>query len=421
MIFFLSRFNKTKFIEDISYTTFSKIVSVIVGFIIKIVIARLLTKEDFGIISVLTSISAYFDMIADFSTHSITQRNIINNKEDCSKHYFIYVNTKIITMLISVVLFVITAFLLGYFQYKLIICIIVSTMIINVLYIMPIVLLEAFENFKLYSKIMIYIAFVNFIFQCSFLYFLRSAEALFISLFFISLSSLYICYKMVGFEFNMIYHFKKVKFLDIKKLIQEAFPIFIGNFFYMLYYRIDTIMIEKMVGLESAAEYNLGFTIANQLLEILWVQFIVVFYPRMVQMYNESLVRLSSLMEQIFIILIFIYLLVFLTSYYLSGYIFGYIFGAEYKNAGTIFTYITVAVFFTSVFSLYYRILVIANKQYVYLYVMGFGAVINFLLNLYFIYIYKEFGAIITTIIVNAMIFFIVRYKANIILRRVNV
>ncbi|WP_249291275.1 oligosaccharide flippase family protein [Campylobacter curvus] len=421
MIFFISRFNKTKFIEDIGYTTFSKIVSVIVGFIIKIVMARLLTKEDFGIISVLTSISAYFDMIADFSTHSITQRNIINNKKDCAKHYFIYVNTKIITMLISVVLFIITAFLLGYFQYKLIICIMVSTMIINVLYIMPIVLLEAFENFKLYSKIMIYIAFVNFIFQCSFLYFLRSAEALFISLFFVSLSGLCVCYKIVGLDFKVIYHLQKVKFLDIKKLIQEAFPIFIGNFFYMLYYRIDTIMIEKMVGLESAAEYNLGFTIANQLLEILWVQFIIVFYPRMVQMYNESKSELLLILKQISIVLGGIYSLMFLISFFISNYVFKYLFGVAYQSSANIFTYMIIAMFFTSVFSLYYRILIIANKQYVYLYVMGFGAIVNFLLNLYFIYIYKEFGAIITTIIVNAMIFFIARYKANIILRRVNV
>jgi len=70
---------KTKFAKDLSKTTSSKIVSVLIGFALKIIVVRLLTKEDFGLIATLTSLNVYFSMLADFSTHSITQRDIIKD------------------------------------------------------------------------------------------------------------------------------------------------------------------------------------------------------------------------------------------------------------------------------------------------------------------------------------------------------
>lgn len=408
MITKAKQLSKSKFVKDVGKTTSTKIITVIIGFALKIIIIRLLTKEDFGLIAVLTSLSSYFAMMADFSTHGITQRNIVKEKDKYKEHYYIYVNTKIITLGISTLLFIVTSYLLGYFEYTIIMSIIVINMIIGAISTLPKVLMESFEQFGIYSKIMIYVSVINFVLQSILVYTFQTVESLFVALFLTALSSSYLYYKFVGINFKVIYTFQKVEWVKIKELLKDAFPLFAGSFFYLLYYRIDTIMIEKMVGLESAAEYNLGFSMADQVLEILWVQFIIVFYPKMIKMYQTSKELLKKRLTQVSIALIIVYGVIFLLSINLGEYIFGFIFGNQYGHSGYIFSWTIISLFFTSIFALYYRLLIIGNQQSIYLYVMIFGAILNFILNIYFINTYGNIGAVITTIIVNSIIAFIV-------------
>ncbi|BFU78236.1 hypothetical protein ALC152_14510 [Arcobacter sp. 15-2] len=413
MITKAKQLGKSKFVKDVGKTTSAKIITVLIGFALKIIIVRLLTKEDFGLIAVLTSLSTYFSMMADFSTHGITQRNIVKEKDNYKEHYHIYVNTKLITLSVSVFLFTITAYILGYFEHKVIMTIIIVNMIFGVLSALPKVLMESFEQFGIYSKIMIYVAVINLVLQSSFVYMFQTVESLFIALFFTALSSMYLYYKFVGIDFKVVYSFQSVKWIKIKELLKDAFPLFMGSFFYLLYYRIDTIMIEKMVGLEAAAEYSLGFSMADQVLEILWVQFIIVFYPKMIKMYQESKELLFRRLKQVSFILLLVYSILFIISYIIGEYMFGLVFGEQYIYSGYIFTWIIVGMFFTALFSLYYRVLVIANKQTVYLYLMMFGAITNFLLNLYLIDIYGSFGAVLTTLFINIIIALVAIVLAN--------
>ncbi|WP_066351125.1 oligosaccharide flippase family protein [Aliarcobacter skirrowii] len=404
MIAKAKQLSKSKFVKDVGKTTSAKIITVLIGFALKIIIVRLLTKEDFGLIAVLTSLSSYFTMMADFSTHGITQRNIVKEKDNYKEHYHVYVSTKLITLSLSVFLFAVTAYILGYFEHTIIMTIIIINMIFGVLSALPKVLMESFEQFGLYSKIMIYVAVINLVLQSSLVYIYQSVESLFVALFFTALSSMYLYYKFVGIDFKVIYNFQSVEWVKIKDLLKDSFPLFAGSFFYLLYYRIDTIMIEKMVGLEAAAEYSLGFMMADQVLEILWVQFIIVFYPKMIKMYQESKELLNRRLNQVSLILLVVYSALFGISYGVGEYMFGLVFGEQYIYSGYIFTWIIVGMFFTALFSLYYRVLVIANKQTVYLYLMMFGALANFLLNLYLIDIYGSFGAVLTTLFVNITI-----------------
>ena len=404
----VKQLTKSKFVKDVGKTTTAKIITVLIGLALKVIIIRLLTKEDFGLIAVLTSLSSYFAMMADFSTHSITQRNIVKDKDNYKEHYFIYVNTKIITLSVSTFLFIVTSYLLGYFEYTLIMSIIVVNMIVGAISTLPKVIMESFEQFGIYSKIMVYVAILNFILQSSLVYYFRSIESLFISLFLTAFSSMYLYYKFVGYDFEIIYSFKKVEWLKINELLKDAFPLFAGSFFYLLYYRIDTIMIENMVGLEQAAEYSLGFSMADQVLEILWVQFIIIFYPKMINMYQESKRLLVKRLKQVSLILVLVYGVIFSISIFFGEYIFGFIFGSQYEYSGYIFSWTIISLFFTSIFALYYRLLIIVNQQKIYLYAMIFGAISNFVLNLYFIDIYGNIGAVITTIIVNSIIAFLI-------------
>ena len=177
-------------------------------------------------------------------------------------------------------------------------------------------------------------------------------------------------------------------------------------------------MVERIVGLDAAAEYNLGFSMADQILEIFWVQFIIVFFPKMITMYENSIKELKKRMNQVVVILLLVYSILFCISILEGERIFSLLFGVQYQKSGIIFTWVIVAVFFTSIFALYYRLLIIANKQHYYLYLMLLGSVLNFILNLIFIPEYGNYGAIVTTIAVNVIIAFIAVRKGTKIMER---
>jgi len=408
---------KSKFFKDVSITTGAKLFSVIITFVLKIVVARLLTKEEFGTIAVLTSISTYFGMIAHFATNAITQRNIVENIKDYQRHYYIYINTKLITLSISTVLFIITAYVLGYFKYDTVLILVILNMMLGAVSSIPKIILESFEDFRSFAKVVALTAVVSLLLQSVLLYYYRSAEALMVAILITSTFSVLSYYWMIKNKLGVTVLYGKSNLLDVKNLLIAAFPLFVGNFFYLLYYRIDTVMIEKMIGVERAGEYSIAFNMSDQIIDMIWVQFIIVFYPRMVRLYDESKPKLVKIIQSISCVLICVFFTMFSISYFISADVFSFVFGDGFRNSGDIFTWSMVSGFFICLFSLYYRVLIISGKQRVYLYAAILAALMNVVLNYTLIPIFGPLGAIYSSCVVNSIIFLIVYFLSMKVLR----
>ncbi|WP_161987182.1 oligosaccharide flippase family protein [Vibrio panuliri] len=341
---------KTKFFKDLSKLTSAKLVSVGVVFILKIIIARLLTKEDFGVIAVLTSLSTYFGMISDFATNSITQRNVIQDRSNYNGHYSIYFFTKIITLSFSTLIFILVSYLLGYFEHDVVMTIIIINMILGTISSIPKVMLESFELFHNYSKIIIIVALFNLIFQTITVYVFRSIEALVFSTLMAACLNILLYWREAKKSLVMSPNLGMVSFADVRKLLVEALPLFLGNFFYLLYYRIDTVMIENILGFEAAAEYSLGFNMADQIIDLIWVQFIIIYYPKMVLGFKKDKDKLFKEMMTISTVITGLFVLGFVISHLLARDAFSIVFGLEYANSGVIFKWAMASSLFITLF-----------------------------------------------------------------------
>jgi O-antigen/teichoic acid export membrane protein len=404
MLHKISQIVSNTFHKDLGYITFAKIISLIIGFALNAFIVRVLTKEDFGVISTLSILVYYFAMLADYATASITQRDITKNDNNYHQLYSIYVNAKILTTIASIFVFFITITLLGYYKYRMIIVIIATNVFISSMANMPEILLHSFSKFKIYSKIMVILSILSSLIQAVIIYNHKTIKSFFVASLIISAVTLIVRYFIVGRVFPIIYTFYKAKLQDILELLKEATPLLLGAFFYLLYYRIDTIMVEKMLGLKAAAEFNLGFSVADQLLEIFWVQFIIVYYPRMIKLYKEEKEVLLTRLRRVTVRFLFVFILIFLIALLFSKPIFSTIFGSSYIGSAQIFTLLIPSTFLTIVFGLYYRVLVLSQRQAIYLYLMVMGAVLNLVLDYAFIRMFSTVGVVYATFIVNLVI-----------------
>ncbi|MBD3646991.1 MAG: polysaccharide biosynthesis C-terminal domain-containing protein [Pseudomonadales bacterium] len=197
------------------------------------------------------------------------------------------------------------------------------------------------------------------------------------------------------------------------ELLRQAAPLFIGSLFYMLYYRIDVLMLDKLSTRESVADFSVAFSMIDLLVELIWVQFILVFYPRMIEYYREDKRLLASRTLYVALGLAGVFTLLLIISWLLAPAAFALVFGEQYRYSGVVFTWLVPAHLLTVIFALMYRVLIITGRQVTYLVACIIGAVLNVALDYWLIPIYDVMGVIYATLTVNLLICVIITVEAR--------
>ena len=404
-----------KFISNLGFTTLAKILIAGLGFGTQVLLSRLLSKSEFGLISTLVAFGSYFALLADYSTSSIAQTNILKEMNKAEEHYHIYVTTKAITTLGALVLFIILAFLLGYASNKLILSFMAISIPLTALIIMPQVLLLAFSKFKIYSALLLTTSVINFVFQGFGLWLKPSKENYFFFLILGNIIAVLINYWIIGKQLPIIFKWKKASGKQIWILVCKSTPLLMGSFSYLLFYRANSILLEKMSGSETVAEYNLAWMIGNNVVELVWVQFILIFYPKMVELFQTDRNRLIVQLRKVSLFFFGFFFASILITHFIGEWIFTLIFGSKYGHAAIVFELMLPSLFLTIIFALYYRLLIILGRQTVYLTLMVSGSIINLGIGMIVIRKYGSFGALganfTAQLIVSILIYyFSVRY-----------
>lgn len=394
---------KNGLFSDICWTTFGKGISTVFAFCLNTLIVRTLTKEDFGLIATINVLCSYFAMLSEYSATCIAQRELIRYPADCRKIYNTYVVTRLGTTAVAAVLFLAIATALGYMQYKLVIFFVAGHLFFSSIASFPLILLQSFSQFRAYSLLMAVISLLSAILIGGIVFWQKTIESYFCAVITVSVATFIIQHLVVAREFGSVLKPVIPTRGEVVALLSESTPLFLGSFCYLLFYRIDTLMVEKMVGLAEAAEFNVGFSVADQVAELLWVQFIVVYYPRMVEMYEREQAVLNRKLWGVTLRLLSVFSVLLIVSLLLSKFIFIMVFGARYAVSATYFTMLIPSLFLTAVLGLYYRILILTNSQWVYPMVMIAGAVLKFILDYVFINNFSTIGVVYATFIVNLL------------------
>lgn len=406
----------SSFLKDVSVSSFGKLIGAVLKFALRILVLRLLTKEDFGVISTLSAFVVYFDLLADFSSHPIVNREMVKNPSNRSHLFISYYLSKLLLGISSAILFIIASMAMGYFEHQLAVIFISLNIIANSLANTPDIIWQTSGQFKKMAIYHVISIFGGTVASALIIYTYQSYNAYFIAVIIASFIALLLKHYGILKEVSWPSISFKTLWKDSFNVLRESFPLLIGSLFYLLCYRIDVILLEKLGTLQQVADYNAAFTVLDQFIDVLWAQFLVVLYPKLVQMHADNPQNMLSKVRSITTMIIPLFFILTLLSYFLSPTLFALIFGEKYYSSGIIVTLLLPAQLFFVLFSLYYRVAIIYKKTSYFPAICAVGALVSFVTNFSLVPLLGVLGTTLATTATAITIFvlmFLFIYKGR--------
>jgi O-antigen/teichoic acid export membrane protein len=186
-----------------------------------------------------------------------------------------------------------------------------------------------------------------------------------------------------------------------KILLRQSWLIFLGTMFAVVYLRIDRVMLKWMVGDEEVGIYAIAATLSEA-----WYfvpsAIVVSFYPRLIQLREESRQKYEFRLQKLFDTLFVIASVVAICVTVFSDLFIELFFGEQYARSATILSIHIWAAIFIFMRAAFSKWIIIENALIFSLVTQGLGALSNVVLNFYLIPLYGGNGAAVATLIAYA-------------------
>ncbi len=398
--------NKKKFKINLSWLIFDKVFRASLNILLSIILARSLGPENYGVLNYLLAFIFLFSSISSLGINQVLTNLIIkskkkNNHEIIMSAYYLRFTFSLLNYFVFIILITYLNQENFYFNYSLIIG-------IGIILKSSEIFFSYFEA-KSISKYIVVSQSLGIV-----------ASTIFVLFSIINkLDLIYIYYALVidfivVFTFvNLFYYIHAKKFFVnfhfsyIKKLILQSLPVLISTISIILYMRIDQIMINNILG-----EYDLGiYSVSVRFIEIFH------FIPKIIMIsilpilllskkYVNNLVNLNSYIFKLSIIVV---LIIFFSSEFLIPFIFSDVYQSSIVTT-QILSFSIIFVFYGVINEHWY---ISKNLQKFYAINVFAGAIINIILNYYFITKFGINGAAYSTILTYFFIIFIFDYFNN--------
>jgi O-antigen/teichoic acid export membrane protein len=197
----------------------------------------------------------------------------------------------------------------------------------------------------------------------------------------------------------------------IRYLLVEAWPMGISIIFVFVYFKMDSIILSIVKGVEAVGIYNSAYKIFENLI-IFPAIFIGLVIPLLSKLYLDDKEQFKKLFQRTQDALVIGATPLVCGGIVLSGPVLRLIAGKDFVVAQGSFIFLLCAVFFVFIANLYGAVVIILKKQKLATVVYALGAVFNFIANLYFIKQYSYNGAAVVTLatelLVTSLLFLIV-------------
>lgn len=193
-----------------------------------------------------------------------------------------------------------------------------------------------------------------------------------------------------------------------KYFIHEAWPLGLAGLFALFYTRIDSLVLEKILGDEQVGIYGSATPFVFSLIQLLNVPFVVAVYPALSRLSVQKDRRrfLNSVVKSLFLIVAWSFPLAFLVRSF-SPVILPLIFGQKYVKGISVLKILIFFVPFASLSAFLYKVLLVIGKQKVYLLVSFLGAIFSLIFNLIFIPRFQILGAAYASVLTQLVLFLI--------------
>lgn len=389
--------------KNIGLSIFTFISRIISGSVVFIVLARLMSLNDFGLLSFGTTLAGLLTVVAEFGFSLMAQRDIPQEKFE----FKAYVNNVLLQKggftLLAVVIGVIYLFF-NYTGKNVTIGFIFVLNAVVTSYIMYFFAVFRAKNmFKIESQLsIVYSVIVVFV---VFLYYLLELDILFIAkgLIFARMVQLF----LVSIKYLRLFkpRFKYDNHIQ-KYLLKHSFSFGAHYIIGIFYFTVDNQMIAYYCGNESLAIYQAIFKIVLILLSVnaLFEGVFLPFLSARYKLNSSDFVKLTTLINKI---VVFLGLLVFMSFAFFSEFIVTILYGEKYLASLSIVLPLALILVIRSFSSMYSLLLTISNHQNIRVLVVVISLVVNVVLNFIFIPRFNFIGAAYVSLITHIILVFL--------------
>ncbi len=413
----------SKLLKGASIIFIASIFSSLFGYFIRVILARKLTTDDFGLFFAVYNIILLIGWIRGFGLQSAIGKYIpqylVENNNDKIKSILIFVTT--FTLFSTFIFFAVA-------------------------YIIPVQLITTYFHSEAARGILLILFAYVFIDSVSsiitgyflsvywfILYSLRDAMTraiILVLLFLVSdvsimqVAYIYVFASFVNMVTNIFYFFKIFPFFhyktdlsikNSKELFSFGFPLMIRDFFGVLMSKVDNIIIVYFRPLWEVGLYNVVVPTADMLL-IFSRPFGRIMFPLSSELYTlDQKEKINSLLQKIHKHLLILVIPCSITLFLFSKYLLGLVFGIEYEKGYPGLMVLAFGFIFNSLSIVNYSVLLGIGKQKVAAAVTIIANILNAVLTLALVYYMGRLdlgylGAIIGTVVSSIVLFFLISY-----------
>lgn len=191
-----------------------------------------------------------------------------------------------------------------------------------------------------------------------------------------------------------------------KNILKDSWPLILVTFSAMIYMRIDQIMIGGMLGYETLGSYSVAVNLSE-----MWYFIPVIInasvFPAIIYTKKRSKKLYYKRLQKLYNLMALLALGIAILVTFFGEEIINVLYGAQYEQGGDILAIYIWGGIFIFLGSTRNKWMIAENLQKYMFYFAGFAAIINIILNMYFIRLYGINGAAWTTLISYAIAVFL--------------
>jgi O-antigen/teichoic acid export membrane protein len=380
-----------RYFKNTSWMFAEQALRMIAGMFVGILVARYLGPEQFGIFSYALAFVAIFSSFAKLGLDTIVIRNLVNNpiRRD------VYLGTafwlKFIGALVTFAIIAVTSLFTNNDQITITyICIIACGIIFQ-----SFEVVDFYFQSKVLSKYVSISKITQLLFSSLIKIFLVLSNADLFWFVIVSLIdqitlsiSLYIAYKLQ----KDIVFINKFDFKTAKNFLYESWPLICSCIVYVIYSRIDQILIKEMLGVR-----DVGIYAASLRLSEVWFFIPVLItnslFPAIVNAKKESEALYLLRLQRLYILLAWIAILIILPIYFFSNEIVVFLYGKEFSDSAIILKIHVVTLFFVFMWTGSAQFIIVESRFLFAFFRNALGLVVNVTSNMILIPKYGINGA----------------------------
>lgn len=188
-----------------------------------------------------------------------------------------------------------------------------------------------------------------------------------------------------------------------KRLFKESLPLAFTSVIWIIYIRIDVVMLSMMKGDVSVGLYSAAYKLSEPL-SLIPAALVISLFPVMSASFKESKEKLINVYRLGLKYILIIMLPIAVGITFIADRAILLIYEHEFASSAFVLQILIWSVLFGSINYILLNLLVATDRQILNMWAMGVGAVMNVVLNLILIPIMSFTGAAITTVVTNVFI-----------------